>query len=385
MAATRFDSATLQELKDLGVLSMKDCFNCGSCTGICPLSKDNNRFPRTLMRHSQLGLIDFENENVWACATCRSCADQCPRDVDIIDLMKSLRKIVVQMGAGYMPKPLHRAMVNIASVGNPFGEPAEKRGVFATELGVKPFAKGTELLLFMCCYSYYDSVARRTAIAVVNILKAAGVDFGILGTEESCCGESVNKAGNEELFQKLAEKNICTFNEKGVTRIVTISPHCYQTFANEYPKLGGKFEVLHYTQYLAQLIKEGKLKLVGEPGKKVTYHDSCYLGRHNGIYDEPREVLSAIPGLELSEMPYSQKVSFCCGGGGGRIWQETKKEDRISDLRLQQAKATGADILAVACPYCMVNLEDSRLVNNENIMVEDVAELVWQATYKELT
>ena len=236
-----------------------------------------------------------------------------------------------------------------------------------------------ELLLFMGCFAGYDPLVKKAAFALINILKEADVNFGILGSQESCCGESANKAGNEDLFHKLAEKNIHTFNVNGVRRIVTISPHCYHTFKNEYPKLGGDFEVLHYTQYLAQLIKDGRLRFNKELDKRITYHDPCYLGRHNGIYNEPREVLSAISGLEVVEMPLSQEISFCCGGGGGKIWLETKKEDRISDLRLQQAITTGASILAVACPYCMVNLEDSKLVNNESIVIKDIAELVWEA------
>ena len=379
MAASRLDLTMMQELKDFGVLGVGGCFNCGSCTGICPLSKDDSGFPRRLIRYSQLGLIDFENEDMWACATCRACIQQCPRGVEIIDLVKSLRKVIVQVGVGYLPRSLHRAMVNIASVGNPFGESPEKQGRWAANLGAKPFTKDTELLLFPCCYGYYDPIVRRAVSAVANILKEVGVDFGMLGSQGSCCGESVNKAGNENLFQKQAEKNIQTFNEKGIHRILTISPHCYDTFKNEYLKFGENFEVFHYTQYLAQLIKEGRLKLTRKFDQQVTYHDPCYLGRHNGIYDEPREILRSIPGLELVEMPYSEKTSFCCGGGGGRIWMEVKRENRISDLRLQQAVKTGASVLATACPYCMVNLEDSKLVSNESIIIKDIAELVWEA------
>ena len=379
MATTRLDLTMMQEMKALDVLGMGDCFNCGSCTGICPLSKDDNGFPRRLIRYSQLGLIDFENMDIWACATCKSCIQQCPRGVETIDYMKSLRKIIVQMGAGYLPKSLRQALVNLASVGNPFGEAPEKRGMWTADLEVKPFTEDMELLLFMGCFAGYDPLVKKAAFALINILKEADVNFGILGTQESCCGESANKAGSEDLFHKLAEKNIHAFNASGVRQIVTISPHCYHTFKNEYPELGGDFEVLHYTQYLAQLIKDGRLRFNKELDKRITYHDPCYLGRHNGIYNEPREVLSAISGLEVVEMPLSQEISFCCGGGGGKIWLETKKEDRISDLRLQQAITTGASILAIACPYCMVNLEDSKLVNNESIVIKDIAELVWEA------
>lgn len=380
MATTRLDLTLKQDLKDFGVLNTGTCFNCGSCTGICPLSQEDNGFPRKLIRYSQLGTIDFENEDIWTCATCRACAQLCPREVKTIDFMTSLRRVIVQEGAGYLPKSLRRAMVNVAGVGNPLGEAPQKRGLWTEGLGVRPFTPNMELLLFTCCYGCYDPVVRRSSSAIASILKHAGVDFGILSpAEERCCGESVNKAGNEKLFQELATQNIQTFKEKGARRIVVISPHCYDAFKNEYPRFGASFEVLHYTQYLAQLINEGRLKLTKEVAQKVTYHDPCYLGRHNGIYSEPREVLRSIPGLELVEMPFSGKTSFCCGGGGGRIWMETKKEGRISDLRLQQAAATGAGVLAVACSYCMVNLEDSNLSGDGSLAVKDISELVQQS------
>jgi Fe-S oxidoreductase len=207
------------------------------------------------------------------------------------------------------------------------------------------------------------------------------VDFGILATKEVCCGESARKAGQESLFQNLAESNITAFNEAGVKRIVVTSPHCYNAFKNEYPELGGNFEVIHFSQYLVELIKEGRLKFTKELNKKVTYHDPCYLGRHNGIYDEPRQVLESIPGLELVEMSENRENSLCCGGGGGRIWMETKKGERFSDLRLEQALEVGASILALACPYCMVNFEDSVLSADKSdvIEVKDIAELVLEA------
>jgi Fe-S oxidoreductase len=379
MTGTRLDPEMMQELKNLGILDSRLCFNCGSCSGVCPLSQIHSGFPRKILRQGQLGITDFDSEDTWACATCKACVQQCPRGVEIIDYIRSLRRTVIESGVGYLPKSLHRTMVNLISVGNPFGEPPEKRALWAAEMGVKPFTSNTDFLLFLGCYAGYDPLVRKSAVALVNILDHAGVNFGILGPRESCCGESANKAGNEKLFQQLATKNIETFHGNGVKRIITISPHCYQTFKNEYTKLGGNFEVIHYTQLFAQLLKEGKLKPVKALNKKVTYHDPCYLGRHNGIYSEPREVLRSIPGLNLVEMIFSQQTSFCCGGGGGKIWQEVKKENRISDLRLKQAVATGAEILVTACPYCTVNLEDSKLVNNENITVTDIPQLILEA------
>jgi Fe-S oxidoreductase len=209
----------------------------------------------------------------------------------------------------------------------------------------------------------------------------AEVEFGILGSKENCCGESIRKTGDEELFKRLARENIKTFIDNGVKKILVSSPHCYHTFKNEYPEFRVDFEVIHITQFIWELIKEGRLKPSQEFAKKVTYHDPCYLGRHNGIYDEPREVLSRVPGLELREMPDSHKDSLCCGGGGGRIWMETVKGERFSDLRLEQALGVGAEVLVTACPYCIANFEDSKLTLEvvDQVQIMDITEVMEQA------
>ncbi len=212
-------------------------------------------------------------------------------------------------------------------------------------------------------------------------MNKAGVDFGILGAELSCCGESVRKAGNESLFQTLAQSNIGLFGENGVTRIVTASPHCFHTFKNEYPDLKGKYQVQHFTEFLLDLIKDGKLEPAKEMGKTVTYHDSCYLGRHNEIYDQPREIIQSIPGANLVEMANFRENSLCCGGGGGRIWEETKKEERFSNIRVEQALTAGASVLAAACPYCMANFQDSvvSMDKAEELEIKSIAELVLES------
>ncbi|MBM4461867.1 MAG: (Fe-S)-binding protein [Chloroflexi bacterium] len=366
---------------EAGGEALKQCYQCGLCTGICPWNLVRSFPTRKLIHQAQLGVVDFEGEDTWICATCRACVVRCPREVAIIDIMKALRGVIVEMGAGYCPESLRVTLKNIAGAGNPLGEAPEDRTAWTRDLKVKTFAKGTNVLYFSCCIPAYDPNIRRVARATANILNKAGVDFGILGSKESCCGESVRKAGNESLFQKLAQSNISAFVDNDVNRIVVSSPHCYHSFKNEYPALGGKFEVMHFTQYLAQLIRDGRLKLTKEVKAKVTYHDPCYLGRHNDVYDEPREVLRSIPGLELVEMADHRENSFCCGGGGGRIWMETKKGERLSDLRLEQAEATGASILVAACPYCIANFEDSVLTMDKGaaIQVKDISELVQEA------
>ena len=222
---------------------------------------------------------------------------------------------------------------------------------------------------------------KKVAAATADILKTTETDFGILGDKENCCGESIRKIGSEDVFKSLAKENIKTFIDHGVKEIVVSSPHCYHTFKNEYPDFMVNFKVSHMTQYLFELMKQGKLAFSKEVAKKVVYHDPCYLGRHNNIYDEPRAVLKQIPGLELIEMPESHSNSLCCGGGGGRIWMDTPKEERFSDLRLKQAKELGAEVLVTACPYCITNFEESRLnLEYENVLeIKDITEVVQEA------
>lgn len=368
-------------IKEEGGDVFKLCYQCGTCSATCPWNLVRSFLIRRIMHQAQLGLVDLESDEMWLCATCGACVQRCPRGVEIIDVMRAMRRVIVEVGVAKAPDSLRIAVKNISGVGNPLGEPPEKRADWAEGLDVKTYTKGTEVLYFPGCIPAYDPKVKRVARAIASVLKEAGVDFGILGAAETCCGESVRKAGSESLFQTLAQSNISAFQGAGVTKVVTTSPHCYHTFKNEYPEFGGHFEVIHYSQYLAELIKEGRLKLSKELNKKVTYHDPCYLGRHNGIYDEPRQVLQSIPGLELVEMLDSRENSLCCGGGGGRIWMETKKGERFSDIRIEQALEVGASILAVACPYCMLNFEDSVLTLDKGDVIEikDIAELVQEA------
>jgi len=368
-------------IKEEGGEAFKSCYQCGLCSAACPWTLVKNFIVRKMMHQSQLGLVDFEGEDMWTCVTCRNCVQQCPRGVEIIDVMRSLRRAIVSLGVAKVPDSLRLTIKNIAGTGNPFGEEPEKRTDWTKGLDVKPFTKGTEILYFSCCIPAYDVKIQRVAQATVSILKQADVKFGIIGAKAVCCGESVRKAGDESLFQNLVQTNINSFAEAGVKKIVTTSPHCYYTFKNEYPEFGANFEVIHFSQYLAELIKEGRLKLTKEVKKKVTYHDPCYLGRHSGIYDEPRQIIESIPGVELVEMRSFRENSLCCGGGGGRIWMETKKGERLSDVRVEQALEVGVDILAVACPYCMSNFEDSVLTMDKGNIIEikDISELVQEA------
>jgi Fe-S oxidoreductase len=305
--------------------------------------------------------------------------------VEIIDIMRAIRRAVASLGIGVVPDALRISAKNIAGVGNPLGEAPEKRNDWAKELKVKDFASGTDLLYFPCCIPSYDPDAKIVARSTAKVFNKLGLDYGLIGTEAKCCGESIRKAGHEDTFLSLAQSNIQLFNNNDVKTVVASSPHCYYTFKYEYPELGGQFEAIHVTQYLASLLDQGKLKFSKEVKKKVIYSDPCYLGRHSDIYDEPRKVLESIPGVELMEFPDSREDALCCGGGGGRIWMDTPKGERFSDIRVEQAAEKGAVIIAVACPYCFLNYRDSVLSMGkaETMQVKDIIELVAEAMSEE--
>ena len=369
----------IDEIKASGGDAFKRCFQCGLCDTVCPWNRVRSFSMRKIVREANFGLTEIESEDIWRCTSCGRCPQSCPRDVKQIESGVALRRIATEYQV-FPPavKPLRTASASLVGEGNPLSEGRKTRADWAKGLSVKPFTEGMEILYFPGCYLCYDPRLQKVARATAEILERARVDFGILGTSESCCGESIRKTGEEELFRRLARENIKAFIDNGVKRILVSSPHCYHTFKNEYPEFMVSFEVVHLSQYLLELIDDGRLELTGEYGKRATYHDPCYLGRHNDIYDEPREVLLRIPGLELEEMPDSRMDSLCCGGGGGRIWMETPKGERFSDLRLEQAIGVGAGVLVTSCPYCIVNFEDSRLTMDiaENIEVRDITEIV---------
>ena len=369
----------IEGIEESGGDTFKFCYQCGTCDAVCPWNHVRQFLVRRIVNQAKFGVVPFESEDIWICATCGRCPQRCPRGVEIIDVMRALRRLMIPDGVVPASIPsLRSVMTNYASVGNPWGQEPDDRAKWAQDLGVKEFNEETELLYFPCCYPSYDPRLRKIAQATATILNKAEVDFGILGSKEQCCGESIRKAGNETLFKRLARENIKTFVEHGVKKILLSSPHCFHTFKNEYPEFKASFEVVHMSQYVFELINEGRLPITKEYGKKVTYHDPCYLGRHNGIYDEHRAILQKIPGLDLVEMADAREDSLCCGMGGGRIWMETEKNERFSNLRIEQAIAVEAEVLATFCPYCVFALEDSRLVTNhaDDIEIKDITEIL---------
>jgi Fe-S oxidoreductase len=365
-------------LKLQGGQDLEHCYQCGTCTAVCPWNIAGNFGVRSLIHQAQLGLVDFGNEEIWKCVGCRSCVKACPRGVDVPKMIRAVRRVISEVGAGSIPRSLRTVAANLAGVGNPLGEPREERTKWASEMGVSTYTPGTDIMLFTCCYQAYDNRCRKSAQSMVEVLKAANVDFGILDVELSCCGESIRKAGKEELFANLASNNIQALNAAGVKRILVGSPHCYNTLKEEYPEFGANFEVIHIVQYLDELISSGRVKFRNSMAKKVAYHDSCCLGRYQGIYEEPRRILHSIPGVDLIELPDNRANSLCCGGCSGGLWLESKSGERFSELRISQAIESGAQVLAVSCPYCMTMFEDAILSSGKEDLIEvkDVVELV---------
>jgi len=369
----------IDEINEAGGDIYKMCFQCGLCDSVCPWNKVRDFSMRKLIREAAFGLSEVEGEDIWRCTTCGTCPQQCPRGVKQIDISVALRRVASEYELfPASVKSARTARASLISEGNPLQGDRKKRAEWASGLSVKTYEEGMEALYFVGCYLSYDPRMKKVAVATANVLEKAGVEFGILGNQENCCGESIRKTGSEEVFKRLAKENIKTFIDNGVKKVIVSSPHCYHTFKNEYPEFMVNFEVQHMNQYILELIDNQRLELTGEMDKTVTYHDPCYLGRHNDVYDEPRDLLKKVSGLDLVEMEAYGKSSLCCGGGGGRIWMDTPQEERFSDIRLQQAKDAGAQILATSCPYCITNFEESRLnLEFEDILeVKDITEII---------
>lgn len=374
-----------QYIEEMGGETLNWCMQCGLCTNLCPWrlvpGETSEAFNiRHMQRLGQMGMEGFEDETVlFACSTCSMCQSNCPRGVKIVDNVRGMRASIV--GAGMAPANLRPILGSAHANGNPWSGPREKRTDWQQGLDIPSFGPDTEYFLFVCCHSCYDTRSTKVAKSITKVLKYAGVSFGVIGAEESCCGESMRKIGDEELFQKLAQANIELFNNKGVKKIITTSPHCLWTFKNEYPELGGEWEVIHYTELLAQLVADGKLSFAQGAGKKIAYHDPCYLGRHSAIYDAPRGLLQSIPEVQAIELERNRELSLCCAGGGGRIWAEVPMGERFGELRIGDAVDRGAEMLTTSCPYCLNMLTDAcnSLNKQDQLEITELSELLAQA------
>jgi len=359
-------------IREMGGDDLALCMQCGTCTGVCPYSELTDFSPRMVIRLASLGLEGYEEEDLWTCVTCKTCVDACPRRVGIIEVMRAARALMLESGMG--PKGARAPLASLRSDGNPWSGDRSERSGLADELGVPVFDDGCDYLLFTCCTQVYDPRNRRAARALVEVLRAASISFGQLDAHAVCCGDQAHKVGAQELSGELLAGNRALFEGHGVTRAIVASPHCLRAF--DAPGIE------HYTVVLERALRDGALS----PGELpeptvVTYHDPCYLGRHSGTYEAPRDLLSAIGGLELVEMPRCRQDSLCCGGGGGGLWREEELEQRFAVHRVREATETGASVLATACPYCVAMFEDAVgvLGLQDRLAVRDVAELLRSA------
>ena len=394
----RVDNFTQKQLLDTMA-----CMTCGYCQDNCPATSTGKPLnPRLIIRDTKMNLIkngpslakkqspvlpligadvkegSHKVDSIWSCTTCWACMEMCPIYIEHVPKIIDMRRYLVQMEAKFPPELLNY-FENVEQRSNPFGIAPGERTKWAADFNVPIFEKDkTEYLFHAGCFGSFDPRSKKIAVAISQILNAAGVSWGILGKEEKCCGDGMRRLGNEYIFDKMATENIKQFREKGVNKIITLCPHCFTTYKNDYRQFGASFEVLHHTVFIHRLIKEGKIKLDQVDLGKVVLHDSCYLGRHNGIYEEPRLVVKAATGEQPAEIERNHRRSFCCGAGGGRMWLEENLGTRINHARVEEAMRENPNTICVACPYCMTMFVDglkSKGFENQ-VQVLDVAEIV---------
>ena len=381
-----YDLTYLDKVRDLpGAESIGWCYQCAQCIGVCPVDNVGDYGPRKIFRKLQTGYNFFEGDDLWQCTTCMNCLRVCPKEVDMIQIMPAARETAIL--EGNVPPELQEMFQNAAEYGNPMGESARKRTRWTKgfDIEVRDLSKNPEpvdILWFVGDYYAYHGRGNDAARAMATVFSKLGVDFGTLGAEERCDGDSQRLAGEKGLFEMLAEHNIEQFNKHEFNKIVVSGPHAFNAIKNEYPKLGGEFPVEHYTRFLNDRIDDVKALLKKPFNKKVTFHDPCYLGRHNGEYDAPRNLLAAVEGIEFTEMFRCREQGYCCGGGGGGMWLDGFMSDhineRLSENRVKEAVAVGAEVLAVCCPYEVSRFEDAvKSTGNEGkLQVLDIIEIL---------
>ncbi|MDI6708097.1 MAG: (Fe-S)-binding protein [Candidatus Thermoplasmatota archaeon] len=360
------------------------CVQCGKCTGSCPIAlKSELRIRRLVYEAIITKDFQFDKKELWDCTTCATCELRCPKKAKPLDFICELRSRVIEKGR--IPTTLRNALESTLKHKNPWGRAKEKRSDWCSELGIKRLDEGkqAELLLYVGCTPAYDPRCQNIAKALAKIFQSLKVNFGILGNEECCCGNEMKKAGEEGLFELLAEENISVFKKHNIDKIITISPHCYNTFKNDYPKFGAELNVKHYTEFLSELLEKGSLNLKSvKENKVITFHDPCYLGKRNKTFEEPRKIIAGIKNLEFREFDRCKETSLCCEGGGGRMWLESEVgKERLSEVRVKDAIELGAEIILTSCPFCLLTLEDAvKTTNSEDkIKVMDLAEITAEA------
>jgi len=410
MEAEDIETIGVAEITELTWKQLFDtdaCTVCGRCTAVCPANLTGKPLdPREIVLKtgevlaasgtpivsSPVALADgividsarvldrVRPEEVWSCTSCRACDEVCPVNIEILDKILDMRRYLSLMESNF-PGELGKAYVAMENQANPWGMSPQNRADWTAKLDFdvkvlgEPGAESAEYLWFVGCAGSFDDRNQGVTLALATLMHRAGIDFAILGRRETCTGDAARRSGNEYLFQQLALQNIATFDELGVKKVITQCAHCFNTFANEYPQLGGNYEVVHHSELLAELVKQGRLDAAGN-GRKITYHDPCYLGRHNDIYMAPREVVASA--AQLVEMPRHGNASFCCGAGGARFWMEEQTGKKVNVERAEEAVATGAVEIAVACPFCYVMIDDGvkEIGRGEDVRVRDIAEIL---------
>ncbi len=402
---SKIEEFTWKQLMDLDA-----CTKCGRCQDACPAYFSGKAlnpkqvildlkahlyevYPVPLLRkpvESRKDMISevITDEVIWDCTTCHACQQACPVYIEHIAKIIDMRRNLA-MERSQFPEEVQNTLKSLGARGHPFRGTAATRTTWFDDLELQVLAENnnSDMLYWVGCAAALEDRNMSVPKAMVKILNAAGVNFGILGTEESCCGDPARRMGDEYLFQTICENNIEILKTYNIKKILTTCPHCFNSLKHEYPQFGGNFEVIHHTQFIADLIRNGKLKFSGSNnGKSIVYHDSCYLGRYNDIYQEPREILRAISGIQAAELPRNRARSFCCGGGGGHMWMEEEPDKRVSERRVDEIIQSKVDVVATACPYCLTMLEDGVKAKGaeESLQAKDLSELVAEALGKDV-
>ncbi|MBM4370519.1 MAG: (Fe-S)-binding protein [Deltaproteobacteria bacterium] len=396
-----FGAGKIEDYTWKDILDIYTCTECGRCMTNCPTTlTDKTLRPKDLTERQKhylpkvepviLGkkpeeerkesLIDVSQyDAIWDCTTCASCEENCPQQIEYVGRIIEMRRYLLLMESNN-PKELNVTLRGLENKSNPWGLAMGDRARWAKEDKVPTFAEkpDAEYLLYLGCAASYDDRSIKVARALVRLLDAAGVSFAILGESEGCCGDQARRVGNEYLAQMQAQANIEMWKELGIRKVITLCPHGYQMIKNEYPELGGTFQVVHHTELLHDLVSQGRLKPRKDVSGRVTFHDSCYLGRYNHIYDQPRKLLDQVPGLTRVEMDRHRETGFCCGAGGGRVWMEEHKGTRINQYRIDQAMEVQPDTVVSACPFCLMMFRDGIAEKGfeERLKARDIAEIL---------